>query len=64
MATQRWLAARDGIGHAQGKGRAIRTACGARALDERHAWPIQRRCEGCVEAVKKLEAAAPARAGG
>lgn len=47
-----WLAGKDGLGHAQPRARALRTACGARAIDERHAWPIQRRCEACVTATE------------
>lgn len=57
-----WLAERDGIAHAHvGRGRVIRAACGARAVDPRHSWPTERLHPECVEAVKQLEADATVR---
>lgn len=59
-----WLSERDGIGHAHvGRGRIARAACGRPAIDPRHAWPTSSLHPECVEAVKKLGVAAPARAG-
>ncbi len=50
----RWIADRDGEAHAHAGTRATRTACGRRALSERHAWPAKRRCEACAAAVAAL----------
>lgn len=58
-----WLSEKDGIGHAHvGRGRVIRAACGAPAVDPRHSWPTTSLHPECVEAVKRIEAA-PVRAG-
>lgn len=45
----RWLAGADGVAHARSRrGRAIHTACGIAAIDERFAHPTVRRCERCL----------------
>lgn len=48
-----WRADRDGLAHVV-SGRTQSTLCGARAVDERHAWPARARCERCVEAAGRL----------
>lgn len=60
----RWLAERDGIGHAHvGRGRVLATACGRPPVLERHAWPTRSRCTACVAAVDaQLSLAASRRA--
>jgi len=57
-----WLAGdAAGLGHAR-FGSDPRTACGERAIDARHAWPIRARCPICTAAVARLmdKEAAPA----
>lgn len=54
-----WLSEKDGEAHAHvGRGRITRTACGKPAIDERHTWPTQTLHPECVEAVKRITAAA------
>lgn len=46
----RFLAGRDGIGHAlPSRGRHLRAACGALLVDERAAWPARSHCAACCE---------------
>jgi len=49
-----WLAGRDRVAHASLRGQ-IRTFCGERVVDERFAWPEQRRCRGCLLLVAERE---------
>lgn len=60
-----WQADRDGVGHVR-IGAALRTPCGRRPIDPRHAWPIDSRCETCttaLEAATKAAKTAAARPG-
>lgn len=45
-----WQADSDGVGHVR-IGRDLRTPCGRRPIDPRHAWPLDSRCETCTAAV-------------
>lgn len=47
----RWVAGSDRVAHAQTRG--PRTACGLHAIEERFAWPEQRRCSACMALVER-----------
>jgi len=44
---ERWIAARDGIGHYR-RPREPRTVCGLAPIERRWAWPERERCRTCV----------------
>jgi hypothetical protein len=49
-----WIAASDGIAHARSHVASPRTACGAVAIHERHAWPETSRCGLCVAVLERV----------
>jgi hypothetical protein len=59
MSRQRWVAARDGVGHLQAA--TGRTACGSSRTEERWAWPVRSHCRECLVMRRSLIRAAGTR---
>lgn len=55
-----WVAARDGLAHANPNDGTLRALCGAMPTSERYAWPIRESCVICstIAAARKGDAIA------
>jgi hypothetical protein len=51
-----WVAARDGLAHADPHGTSLRTLCGKTPTPDRYAWPIREFCAVCSTIAEAMTA--------